>query len=333
MSPPTLLLAYDGSPGAAAAVRAAGSLFPGATALVANVQREPATLAQAAALARIAAPDDVITGGLAALDRAAEDEAKAIVAHGAAVASAAGLRAETAIVGASGAPWRGIRRLARERDAAIVVCGSRGLGPFSRAAIGSTSSGLLHHADRPVLVVPEGGGGLAGPVIVGYDGSKASAAAVALAAEQFPLRRKIVVNVWESLVQHSLGGRALESAPIESARSMTEELDACFDAIATDIAAQGAHLAHGDGESAIPRAVEAAGSAWHGLLAAARAAGAALIVVGSRGRGAVASTVLGSVSSGLVHNADVPVLVLPDAADIPGRAPAVEPDDPSPPGA
>ena len=155
MSPPTLLLAYDGSPGAAAAVRAAGSLFPGATALVANVQREPATLAQAAALARIAAPDDVITGGLAALDRGAEDEAKAIVAHGAAVASAAGLRAETAIVGASGAPWRGIRRLARERDAAIVVCGSRGLGPFSRAAIGSTSSGLLHHADRPVLVVPD----------------------------------------------------------------------------------------------------------------------------------------------------------------------------------
>jgi nucleotide-binding universal stress UspA family protein len=155
MSASTLLLAFDGSPGAAAAVRAAGSLFPGAAAVVANVQREPATLGQAGALARIAVPDDVIAGGLAALDRAAEDEAKAIVAHGAAVASAAGLRADTSIVGASGAPWRGIRRVARERDAAIVVCGSRGLGAVASTVLGSVSSGLVHNADIPVLVVPD----------------------------------------------------------------------------------------------------------------------------------------------------------------------------------
>jgi hypothetical protein len=194
------------------------------------------------------------------LDRAAEEEARAIVADGAAVASAAGLRADTAIVDAAGSTWCAIKRLANERDAAIVVCGSRGLGPFSRAAVGSTSSGLLHHAHRPVLVVPEGGGGLAGPVIVGYDGSDASAAAVALAAERFPSRPKLVVNVWESFVRHPLPGRALASTPIESARSMTGELDACFDAIATEIAVQGAGLAHDGDEPAIPRAVEAEGS-------------------------------------------------------------------------
>ena len=132
----------------------------------------------------------MIAGGLAALDRAADEEARAIVANGAAVASAAGLHADTAIVVAAGTPWRAIGRLADERNASIVVCGSRGLGPFSRAAIGSTSSGLLHHADRPVLVVPEGGGGLAGPVIVGYDGSKGSAAAVTLAADCSPPARR-----------------------------------------------------------------------------------------------------------------------------------------------
>ena len=167
-----------------------------------------------------------------------------------------------------------------------------------------------------MLVVPEGGGGLAGPVIVGYDGSeRARPPRSRVAADLFPARRKIVVNVWESLVRHSLGGRALASGPLESARTMSEELDACFDAIATDIAEQGAEP-HARRTAAIARAVEAEGSAWHGLLAAARAEGAALIVVGSRGRGAIASTVLGSVSSGLVHNADVPVLVVPDPADI-----------------
>ena len=153
-------------------------------------------------------------------------------------------RPETAVVDATGRRWRGVRRLARERDADVIVCGSRGLGPFSRAAVGSTSSGLLHHADRPVLVVPEGGGGLTGPVIVRLRRIRRGPAPRSrVAAALFPARRKIVVNVWESLVQHSLGGRALASGPLESARTMSEELDACFDAIATDIAEQGADLA------------------------------------------------------------------------------------------
>ena len=331
MTAPALAFAFDGSPAARAAGRAAGALFPGAPAIVTFARRAPATLGQAAALARIAVPDATIAGGLAALDQAATEEAEAVVASGQRAASEAGLSAETAIVEGAGSPWRAVRQLARERDATVVVCGSRGQGPFSRAALGSTSSGLLHHADRPVLVVPEGGGGLDGPVIVGYDGSDAAAAAVRVAAALLPGREAIVVNVWESLVQHSLGGRALASAPIETARSLTGELDDCFRAIATDIAEQGAGLA--DSEAVTARAVEAKGSPWHGLLAAARAAGGALILVGSRGRGAVAATVLGSVSSGLVHNADIPVLVVPDAAGIPGRAPAVDADDRGSPGA
>jgi nucleotide-binding universal stress UspA family protein len=52
-------------------------------------------------------------------------------------------------------------------------------------------------------------------------------------------------------------------------------------------------------------------SADQSLVAAAREEDAGLIVVGARGRGAVASAVLGSVSSGVVANAGCPVLVIP----------------------
>jgi nucleotide-binding universal stress UspA family protein len=50
------------------------------------------------------------------------------------------------------------------------------------------------------------------------------------------------------------------------------------------------------------------------LLEAASDVHAAVVLVGSRGRGAVASTVLGSVASGLVNAAARPVLMIPGPA-------------------
>src|SRR5262245_47463270 len=121
----TLLIAFDGSPSAAAAVRAAGTLFPAARTLVACARRPTPGLSESTGLARIALPDDVIKGGIEVLERAAAEEAQATADEGARLAAEAGLDAEPVVADATGSPWVALRRLATERDAAAVVCGTR----------------------------------------------------------------------------------------------------------------------------------------------------------------------------------------------------------------
>ena len=314
MTARSIVVGYDGSPAAESAVRAAAALFPAARTVLATVQREPISPEQVDATARIAIPDEMIAGGIAALGRAAVEEAEATAAQGMRSAADAGLTAESRVVTADGSPWRAIRSLAHETGAEVVICGSRGLSPFSRAALGSTSSGLLHHADLPVLVVPTGAGELSGPVVIGFDGSESARRSVIQAADLLAGREVIVVYVWESTIRHSLSGRALTAVPVDEIKQITSDLDDYFRAASVAIALEGAELARKHGLNARPEAYEAAGSVWRGLLAAARARGAATVVAGSRGRGPTASTLLGSVSTGLVHNADLPVLIVPNAA-------------------
>jgi nucleotide-binding universal stress UspA family protein len=52
-------------------------------------------------------------------------------------------------------PAKGLVSLAAERDARVIVVGTRGESPIHGALIGSTAHKLLHLSDRPVLVVPQ----------------------------------------------------------------------------------------------------------------------------------------------------------------------------------
>ena len=295
---PALLIAYDGSAAARAAIAAAGALMRGATATVLTVHGVPAPerLAQRPGAA----------SRLAELARAVAEEASATAAEGSALATTAGLEAAPATAGTGAAPWPEIEACAERLAADLIVCGTSGRGGLSRAVLGSTSSALLHHAAHRMLVVPEEAADLSGPIVLAYDGSASSRAAIAAAGRLLPGREAIVAHVWESAVRHTLSGRALASAPLPELRELTSDVDEFYAEVAAEIADEGATLAREHGLTARGQAVEAEGVAWRGLMSAARTAGAAAIVAGA---GDAVSGLLGSVSAGLVHNAETPVLV------------------------
>ena len=98
-------------------------------------------------------------------------------------------------------------------------------------------------------------------------------------------------------------------------------IDQIWREVAEEIADDGAAFARELGLTADASVPESGRGDWHALLKAAETSRAAVLLVGSRGRGAVASTVLGSVASALVHAAAVPVLVVGGLR--PSRAPTV----------
>lgn len=76
------------------------------------------------------------------------------VSEGSELARASGAEVETVIV--ENSPAQGLAELATERDARVIVVGTRGESPIRGALLGSTPHKLLQLADRPVLVVPSG---------------------------------------------------------------------------------------------------------------------------------------------------------------------------------
>ena len=147
-----LLLAYDGSAASLSAIETAAALFPGADAVIANV-KPPEPTVETAAMARIALSDSMIRDGVAHMRAEHAREERELMARGEDVAVAAGLRVTPRIVEGL-APWRALRALADELAVDVIVCGTRGEGAIDRVLLGSTATSLLHHADRPLLVVP-----------------------------------------------------------------------------------------------------------------------------------------------------------------------------------
>jgi len=306
-NPPHVVIGFDGSDAAERAIRAAARLLPAARATLVVVRESWLPLERASA-ARIALSDSVIEPATRALDAELEHAAEELLGRGRALAPDAAAEIEVAR-----SPWRGLIAAAARLEAAAIVCGASGRDGLRRAVLGTTTGALLHHAPVPVVVIPEREPE-DGPLVLGYDRSAESRAAIADAATLFPGRAALVVHAWSSPVRRSFAGMQLLETPVDEVQQLARSLDEMYEGDAEELAEEGAALAREAGLEAEAVAVESGRSVWRAIAALADERGAAAIAVGSRGRGAMKAAVLGSVSSGLVHNARRPVLVAGAAA-------------------
>jgi nucleotide-binding universal stress UspA family protein len=298
------LVGYDGSEGAATAIRQEGSVLAPRRALVVTVWDSVA--------GQVRATDLGVS--IRELAREADEESAAraerVAAEGADHARAAGFDSEPAAVRASPNAWRTLLAKADEIDAPVVVLGNRGLGAVKSALLGSVSSGTLHHSRRPVLVAPSHSADTpSGPSVLGFDGSEPARGAVSAAAELLSVKKAVITTVWIPYTTVTAAGVA--GAPAGIVAGGVEQLDREIAERARRTAENGARLASEHGLQASAEATEATSNTSAALLHFAKEQRAAALVVGSHGRGGIGASVLGSVSAQLVHHADRPVLVVP----------------------
>jgi nucleotide-binding universal stress UspA family protein len=142
-----LLLCYDGSEDARNAIQRAAELFADRRALVVTVW--PPTVAPGSlGFSEGAGMVDFVQ-----LDRAAAEDGARVADEGVRIAQEAGLRAEPIVVEAAGPVWKTILDIADRELAATIVMGSRGLTGLRAMLLGSVSNAVVHHADRPTLII------------------------------------------------------------------------------------------------------------------------------------------------------------------------------------
>jgi nucleotide-binding universal stress UspA family protein len=143
-----VLIAYDGSEHAKHAIRSAAGLLAVKDALVVTVWRPTSDVG---AFAWYGAGPDMVN--LPELDRAGAEAGGHVAEEGAQIARVAGLRAESVAIEATPPVWKTIVETADLHDAVAIVMGSRGLSGLRSMLLGSVSNAVVHHTDRPTLVI------------------------------------------------------------------------------------------------------------------------------------------------------------------------------------
>lgn len=188
--------------------------------------------------------------------------------------------------------------IARSRQARALVLGSRGLGAIRRGLLGSVVAALTRHAHCPVAVIPTTAAtdplSAEKPVLVGVDGSPNSVPALEFAFAEASLRKVGVtaVHAWSDVL-----GSYVPLIGWEPVRAQEDEL------LAERLAGFGERYPD------VPvRRILVMDRPVRSLLE--ETGNAQLLVVGSHGRGGFAGMLLGSTSAALLHDTDIPTVVV-----------------------
>ncbi|MFJ5599943.1 universal stress protein [Micromonospora parva] len=185
------------------------------------------------------------------------------------------------------------------RTAAMLVVGNRGRGGFASLLLGSVSQQVATHAAGPVVVVRGQANTASGPIAVGVDGSTSAQRALALGFEE---------------AQRSGSGLlAVRSYPVPmppigmDMPPLSYDHDAAWRDAARDLEA--AVTPWRDKYPTVPvQTLTEPGSPAKNLVGV--SGDARLLIVGSRGHGALVGRLLGSVGQQLLHHAGCPVMIV-----------------------
>lgn len=146
-------------------------------------------------------------------------------------------------------------------------------------------------------------------ILICYDGSADSRAAIERAGELFPGTAVVVLTVWQPFIQvvarTSVGFGTMPAIPD------VEQVDKASERRAEELAKEGVELAYAAGLQAEPHVCSQLTTTGRAILAKASSLAALAIVVGSRGLTGVKSLLLGSVSHEVIQRADRTVVVVP----------------------
>lgn len=189
-------------------------------------------------------------------------------------------------------------------SADLLVVGARGRGTVASALLGSVSATVARESHCPVVVVreldepPEGEDDR--PVVVGVGGTPASSAAVELAFRMASVRRAPLTLLHATWDLREQASSVLDLRTFAEKVNLSEEEERL-------VAETVAGLCEKYPDVAVTETYRR-GEPVRRLVEASR--DASLLVVGSRGRRLLATTLLGSVSRGVAERAYCPVAVV-----------------------